>query len=49
MTCGLFFAFAQADWAYATDPEPDGLPDDWELEYFGDIDLYDGNDDPDLD
>ena len=30
------------------DSDSDGLPDPWELEYFGDL-SYDADDDPDLD
>jgi len=32
-----------------TDADADGLPDDWEIQYFGDITTYDQYDDPDRD
>ncbi len=47
------FSFTIDNFALKTvlegDSDLDGLPDSWEVEFFGDIDLYDGDDNPDGD
>jgi len=44
----LLMVFASRNIVADEDSDLDGLPDWWELEYFGEL-VYDGDDDPDLD